>query len=255
MPGPEAAPVAPRATPVAAVGGQTAAEPQPALAAPAAGWAGIDKAATYAGLRQHLEFLAQTLAASWDASGGAALGAAALGAVSGDGFAGPGQSPKAAATSSSATGGTAGARPSVAQQIASGLQDAAGGDRLTLQLNPAELGEVEIQFLSKGDSLHVQITTTSREAESAVREGLQELKDSLSERGGRFQQVEVRVESKETQDHRQERRDGERREQPKDEGRSDGRSDQRGSGARSRSRQTDTQASAAQWANVFREVQ
>ena len=96
-------------------------------------------------------------------------------------------------------------RSQVIRQVAAQARPTGGTESVTLQLNPEHLGQVEIQFSGRDDQLQVVITASGQDAERALREGVRELADGIVERSGRWQQVEVRVELKDSGERRQER--------------------------------------------------
>jgi flagellar hook-length control protein FliK len=83
--------------------------------------------------------------------------------------------------------------------------------QVTLKLNPESLGQVDLHFSAKGDHLTVTMTATSAAAEAALREGVDDLTESIMRRGERFQTVEIRVEQREGQGPSRENRAGEER--------------------------------------------
>ena len=90
-------------------------------------------------------------------------------------------------------------------------------EKLTIHLNPEKLGKVELQFQARGNHLEVIVTAGGREAEQALREGSRELSEAIADKSARFQQVDIRVESRgqesEKNDSRQDpKRDQSRRE-------------------------------------------
>ena len=107
--------------------------------------------------------------------------------------------------SSSTNHGAAAIREQVVQQIATSSVSSHGTQKMTLLLNPEHLGQVEIQIQGTNDKLSVVITASGAEAEQTLREGLKELADGIVERSGRWQQVDIKVEQKETDNRRQER--------------------------------------------------
>lgn len=106
-------------------------------------------------------------------------------------------------------------RSQVIQQVAAQARPAGGVETVTLQLNPEHLGQVEIRFSGRDDQLQVVITASGTDAERALREGVRELADGIVERSGRWQQVDVKVELKDSNERRQERgtSDGDARQQ------------------------------------------
>jgi flagellar hook-length control protein FliK len=89
-------------------------------------------------------------------------------------------------------------RAQVLQQLLQmGLPDrptGAGGERVTLQLDPPQLGKVEVQVQAKADHLTVVFKAEHPEVEAALRENVKELVESIVSRGGRWVEVNVRWE-------------------------------------------------------------
>lgn len=96
-------------------------------------------------------------------------------------------------------------RQQVVQQIATGAAGAQGVEKMTLQLNPENLGQVEIRFEGAGDKLSVTLIASGKEAEQALREGVKEVADAIVERSGRWQQVDIKVEQRDIEDRRHDR--------------------------------------------------
>ncbi|MBE0565625.1 MAG: flagellar hook-length control protein FliK, partial [Krumholzibacteria bacterium] len=109
----------------------------------------------------------------------------------------------------------------VARGLAAALERPGGGQVVTLRLDPESLGRVDARFDAQGNHLTVTLTASAAAAGQALREGLDDLSESILRRGDRFQTVEIRVELRdggsqrtERPDARQdERRDGQTRSQ------------------------------------------
>ncbi|RKZ11488.1 hypothetical protein DRQ50_13515 [bacterium] len=106
------------------------------------------------------------------------------------------------------------AAPRVTSQVLRAVTPAllGGDEQVTLRLNPESLGKVEIRFQPAGNSLAVTITASGTEAERMLREGARELADTIALRSARFQNVDVKVETREQQDRQDNRQDGRRQE-------------------------------------------
>ena len=91
-------------------------------------------------------------------------------------------------------------RAQVSQQVVEHLRSEMAGQKLTLRLNPEELGQVEINLLALDDKLTVSMSAENKQAEAALKEGTRELADSIGEKSSRFSMVEVRVETRGQQD-------------------------------------------------------
>ncbi|MHB8078742.1 MAG: flagellar hook-length control protein FliK, partial [Candidatus Krumholzibacteriia bacterium] len=72
---------------------------------------------------------------------------------------------------------------------------AASGGRLTLRLDPPQLGRVEVSFEQRGDRLFVTLTAETPAAERALRSGVGELQQALTGPGGKWQDAQVKIES------------------------------------------------------------
>lgn len=101
---------------------------------------------------------------------------------------------------------TANIRRQVVQHLASRMEGPLGGEKITLYLNPEKLGQVEVQITAKNDTLTVVLTAGEGQVEKAIQDSVKDLTESLLARGGRFQQVDVKVESKGTQNDREQSR-------------------------------------------------
>jgi len=82
-----------------------------------------------------------------------------------------------------------------------------GNTRLSLQLEPAHLGKLEIRLETSGKDLTVIFNVASAEAEKALQEGRQELIDAIVGRTGRWESVEVKLERQENNAREQQSRD------------------------------------------------
>jgi flagellar hook-length control protein FliK len=108
-------------------------------------------------------------------------------------------------------------REQVVQHIATNTAGLEGTEKMTLQLNPENLGNVEIRFEGSGNKLSVVLVAAGREAEQMLREGVKEVADAIVERSGRWQQVDIKVEQRDVDDRRQDRsQDGRKNDQEKD---------------------------------------
>lgn len=94
-------------------------------------------------------------------------------------------------------------RQQVVRQFSSQLMDLDGQEKMIIKLNPENLGQVELTFEAKDDRLMVVIAASSREAEGALRENMNELTDRIVERSARFSHVDVRVDIRDSGDSRQ----------------------------------------------------
>jgi flagellar hook-length control protein FliK len=96
--------------------------------------------------------------------------------------------------------GAAGSLPAtVSRQVTIQLLKHAGdatapGGRLTLRLDPPQLGRVEVSFEPQGNRLVVTLTAQTPEAERALRSGAGELQHALAGAGGKWQDVQVKIE-------------------------------------------------------------
>ncbi len=96
--------------------------------------------------------------------------------------------------------GAAGALPAtVSRQVTIQLLKHSGdatapGGRLTLRLDPPQLGRVEVSFEPQGSRLLVTLTAQTPEAERALRSGAGELQHALAGAGGKWQDVQVKIE-------------------------------------------------------------
>lgn len=70
----------------------------------------------------------------------------------------------------------------------------APGGRLTLRLDPPQLGRIEVSFEQRGDRLLVTLTAQTPEAERALRNGAGELQQALAGAGGKWQDAQVKIE-------------------------------------------------------------
>lgn len=88
----------------------------------------------------------------------------------------------------------------LAADIAAAYSEKNGVQTLTMNLEQDHLGRVEVRLQARGNQLSVRLVAASPEAESAMRDNLKDLTEAIQTRTGRYQQVEVRVELKETQE-------------------------------------------------------
>lgn len=125
-------------------------------------------------------------------------------------------------------------RSQLAADIAARFTDRNGSQTLTLKLDPAHLGKLDVKLESRDKHLTVRIQASSRESEAALRENIKDLADSIQKQVGKFQQVDVKVELKQGENldrHTQEERsgnspdDGKRENAGKEDGAAPGRRD------------------------------
>ncbi len=91
-------------------------------------------------------------------------------------------------------------RNQVSRQVVDHLRSTMAGEKLTLRLNPEELGQVEIHLHALDEKLTISLSAESKRAETALKEGSRELADSIGEKSSRFNLVEVRVATGSRQD-------------------------------------------------------
>ncbi|PID80536.1 hypothetical protein CSA17_04080 [bacterium DOLJORAL78_65_58] len=91
-------------------------------------------------------------------------------------------------------------RNQVSRQVVDHLRSTMAGEKLTLRLNPEELGQVEIHLHALDEKLTISLSAESKQAETALKEGSRELADSIGEKSSRFNLVEVRVATGSRQD-------------------------------------------------------
>jgi flagellar hook-length control protein FliK len=103
------------------------------------------------------------------------------------------------------SGGAAGGEPAGAHGPSAGVQRQVAvqllrqeaalteSGRVTLRLDPPELGRVEVTLERRGEQLTVTFAAETATAERALRDGTHELAQILTVRGGRWQDVQVRV--------------------------------------------------------------
>ncbi len=121
------------------------------------------------------------------------LGAHNAAAVSG----GSGAAGVAGVDTGDASGEGSKSAASVRSQVAAGVAGsrafAEGKGDLRLQLNPQDLGRLDVVFQREGDHLLVTITAETDAAAKALREGAGELGDILAARGGNWRSAQVVV--------------------------------------------------------------
>jgi len=98
-------------------------------------------------------------------------------------------------------------RQQVVEHLSSRLEGTVGNEKVTLFLNPEKLGQIEVQITAKNDALAVVLTVPEGQVEKAVQDSVKDLTESLLARGGRFQQVDVKIEAKSSQNEREQQRD------------------------------------------------
>lgn len=84
----------------------------------------------------------------------------------------------------------------LAGRIAARYSDQGGVQTLTLRLDPAHLGKVDVTMVAKGDHLTIRLEAGNPEAETALRENLKDLSDAIGAKTGRFNLIEVKVQVK-----------------------------------------------------------
>jgi len=135
-----------------------------------------------------------------------------------------------------------GIREQVLQQLSSTLDGKVGNEKVTLQLNPENLGRVEISFNAGGNDLDIVITTDNHEAEQAIREGIRELAEGIAAKSGRWQQVDIRVDQRSQDPGKNESRQDGRREQ--------GRRDESGQRQHHQQQRDQSRGGAPDWASL-----
>lgn len=158
-------------------------------------------------------------------AGGSATGGSALLKGLASAVAGP------AATATSPGEGALGPsiRAQVLAEVAAQSVGATGREKVTLHLEPAHLGKVQVQLQANGGHLEVVVQAQSAEAEKALADGAKELVAAIVGRGeGRWQSVDVRVErSGDEREERSSRDDRQDRGEQRGENQHDRRRDQR----------------------------
>jgi len=93
------------------------------------------------------------------------------------------------------TPGTSGLiRTQVADQLLPLADSGQGSQRITLHLDPPQLGKLEVQIQQEDNRLTVTFQASSPETEHALREGSRELAEILLTRGRNWSEVQVRTE-------------------------------------------------------------
>jgi flagellar hook-length control protein FliK len=110
-------------------------------------------------------------------------------------------------------------RRQVIQELSSSLDGRIGNEKITLQLNPEKLGQVEIQFLARGNDLSIAISASSNDAEQAIREGIKELAEGIADKSARWQQVDIKVDQRGQDQDKNDSRQDNRRDQSRRDGR------------------------------------
>jgi hypothetical protein len=144
--------------------------------------------------------------------------------------------------------GTADGGASITRQVSGGLARAlADGatEAVRIRLQPEHLGRVDVQLTARGDQLQVVLAAGTVEAERALRENIAELVDGLGRGAARYQNVDVRVETREGAEDRSQQRDEGRREAPS-RGTGDGR------GGRRQQSGHEPRTTAEAWADLAR---
>jgi hypothetical protein len=108
-------------------------------------------------------------------------------------------------------------RQQVVRQLSTSLDGKIGQEKVVLHLNPEKLGQVEIQFVAKGNDLNIVISAQSGEAEKAIKEGIRELASGISDKSTRWQQVDIKVENRGQDADKNDTRNDERRDQSRQE--------------------------------------
>lgn len=91
---------------------------------------------------------------------------------------------------------TVGLSSHLAGKIAARYSDQGGVQTLTLRLDPAHLGKVDVTMVAKGDHLTIRLEAGNPEAETALRDNLKDLSDAIGAKTGRFNLIEVKVQVK-----------------------------------------------------------
>ncbi len=75
-----------------------------------------------------------------------------------------------------------------------------GKTTLTLQLDPPQLGRVEVNILRDGNQLTITFSAAAAEAEAALQEGADKLVELILGQSSRWQEVQVRLERQDSQE-------------------------------------------------------
>ena len=107
-------------------------------------------------------------------------------------------------------------RTQIAEQLLPVAEQTSGPQRITLHLDPPQLGKLEVQLLQEENRLTVIFQTASPETELALREGSRELAEILLTQGRNWSEVQVRTERDGSEDRqekqsRQDEQDSSRR--------------------------------------------
>lgn len=85
-------------------------------------------------------------------------------------------------------------RTQIADQLLPLADPGKGSQRITLHLDPPQLGKLEVHIQQDDNRLTVTFQTTSPETEHALREGSRELAEILLTRGRYWSEVQVKTE-------------------------------------------------------------
>lgn len=111
-------------------------------------------------------------------------------------------------------------RGQVLRQFVGDFQSTGDTEKVSIRLNPENLGKLEITFTAIDDQLKVAVEAKGPEAEAAIRENLKDLTEAILDRSNRFQHVDIKVELRDGSDQRQDQKQDERQESRQDERRS-----------------------------------
>ena len=116
--------------------------------------------------------------------------------------------------STTAAGSSLGTRPAdraanvhtqVLQQVSGSLVSGRDEQKLTIQLHPESLGQVDAELNASQDRLSLVLRASTPEAANALRANMRELTENIIERATRFQHVDIRVELRDGAEPRPER--------------------------------------------------
>ena len=110
----------------------------------------------------------------------------------------------------SAAGGEQSLPQPMFQQLEEGLEEAylVRPKSVSVQLKPAELGEVRVQVKMEGDQLQAQVEAKSAKTAALIREHQAELEQRMREQGIEFERFEVREDGHDHREENRERRSG-----------------------------------------------
>lgn len=83
------------------------------------------------------------------------------------------------------------------------LRSFQGGQRLTMDLQPAELGQVHLELIQEQDRIQVRLLAQSSEVQGVLERSLPQLQEALQQQGLRLDSIQIGIDQRQASAHGQ----------------------------------------------------